>query len=155
MILQSLCKVNKEIAWMLLRMHLRVRVPSLCTCQVHLFKCSHAHAPQITWKDPPRCELLSQRKLWCLKMEMGVFERKAYRCISATGGGGKRHAWCRVLSWLRDVITWRYSSLLMHTVTHTQTNSGEPQRSTSWPPNLWFGWDESLPQHHTETDGNW
>lgn len=72
--------------------------------------------------------------------------------VSVPREGGKRRAWRRVLSWLRDVITWRHSGLLMHTVTHTQTNSGEPQRSTSWPPNLWFGWDESLPQHHTETD---
>lgn len=74
--------------------------PARC---IHLFKsppAGHAHAPQITWKAHPQCELLSQRQLWCLKMETGVFERKAYRCISARGGEEQLHVWCWVLSWL-------------------------------------------------------
>lgn len=43
--MQSLCKVNKKIACMLLHL----RVCSVCTCQVHRFKSallSHAHAAQ-------------------------------------------------------------------------------------------------------------
>lgn len=103
-------------------------------------------------KGSPSVRIALSKKTLMFENGDGCLWKKGLQVYQCHGRGGKRRAWRRVLSWLRDVITWRHSGLLMHTVTHTQTNSGEPQRSTSWPPNLWFGWDESLPQHHTETD---
>ena len=77
-----------------------VLLPFACACArfIHLPGASiflsrppppagHAHAPQITWKARPRCELLSQRQLWCLKMEMGCLWKKGLQVYQCQGRG--------------------------------------------------------------------